>query len=399
METPLIQTSTQKQTTVEAINTLASLVSEAPLSNHGLLTGSAGCAIFLYHAAQYLNAPALSDRAYNMVENMFDDLNNNGQGFTGSSYSIGAGGFCYTINYLAEKGFLDIDPQTELSDLDDHLYTYALKQIQVDKIDFLYGSLGVVHYFASRRQTEKINSYLNGLVIAICNRIQSFKADAWFRNLGLNRLKSNEVDLGLAHGQCGILLILLEVFPLLKEQQPVKTIINAVISLIQKCQLPDDFDVNICSLFPNSFFIIDTKAENFSINNRLAWCYGDLNQVLLLYRAGRILDNPAYLKLAHEIGHKAAARRTEAATQLEGTMICHGTSGLAQFYRTLFQESKDPVYSEEYQYWIEISANTAVQEANTSGQLGLLQGTAGVGMALLDSLSGAPGDWNNIFLL
>ncbi len=388
-----------------ALNKLQYILAAAeniPVYNHGLLTGSCGYSIFLFHAGALLGNNMLTSKAEQLIEKMFDDLNGDGKKFSGISYAGGATGFCYAMNYLQKNGFLELDVASEFEDIDEFLYNTAIKQVAEDKIDFLHAAAGVLHYFVSREKSPRILHYINSIAGVLCNRAQFLNNGLWFRNLGLQRLKNNELDLGLAHGQTGILLILMEAWAFLEKQNSIKEIIDKAIYLILQCRMPENYREGIRSLFPFGFHVNDNQTENINIYNRLAWCYGDLNEVLVLYRAGKLFDNKYYLEEADQIGHKTVQRKSEEETNYHKTMFCHGTSGLAQFYKCLYNETANDVYFDSYSSWInstllqiDESGDSAVAENN----IGLLEGISGTGMVLSEYAAEKKMSWAGIFLL
>jgi len=260
--------------------------------------------------------------------------------------------------------------------------------------------VGIFHYFAHREQTPVINRYLNELAALIVEKPVDTGYGCWVRNYGSHPNKTNEVNLSLSHGLSGYLLALMEGWHGLKDREPAEQLIRRGIQFLMKHECPVDFEGQEFSFFPFRFEADSMEIERI---NRLAWCYGDLNEVLLLYRAGRLLEDDRYIHIANRIGSQTVARRSYAATLSKDAHFCHGSSGIARFYKSLYQETGHPCYDDAYQYWLGETLSLVDQEiaANSysKNRTGLLEGWPGIGMVLTDHLPGAGNDWARAFLL
>jgi lantibiotic biosynthesis protein len=75
---------------------------------------------------------------------------------TDTSLANGTAGLAYIISLLKNAGLIDMDLPEELKELDEFIVDMALQQIKEDRLDYLYGAMGVVHYF-TRPQTATIS--------------------------------------------------------------------------------------------------------------------------------------------------------------------------------------------------------------------------------------------------
>jgi hypothetical protein len=161
-----------------------------------------------------------------------------------------------------------------------------------------------------------------------------------------------------------------------------------------------DFSNDEYSFFP---FIVKQGANEISAPNRLGWCYGDLNEVLLFYRAGNLFEDNELIDLADVMGTQTLMRKTQMATLIEDSGFCHGSSGLSQFYRQLYRERKLPVYKEGYTYWIEKTLifleEDLVNGLYSGKEHEMLNGLIGVAFSLLSYTSAQELDWSKSLLL
>ncbi len=385
----------------DKIDRINGLIADVDYRYHGFLTGSLGLLYYYYHAGRVLNDKKLLARAGTMLEKVFDDMNGLDGCLLGAAYSEGGAGFGYVVNYLQEQGFIDFDSNEGLAGLDVYLYENAVEEIEADHIDFLHGAMGIIMYFSEREQTSAINSYLNNLVERIADKAVYTESGVWFKNIAPeDRGKPEEINFSLSHGLCGTLLVLLKAYPHIKNKDKIEQVVREGIRFMIRHELPVDFEHDEFSFFPNRFKKEDTEITR---NARLAWCYGDLNAVLVFYRAGRLFGDARYTAIADRIGLKTTERKTLASTLSSGIHFCHGTAGLAQFYKALYAETFNYQYHVAYEHWIDqtlalIEEDAAANKyARTPGSL--LEGWPGAGMVLVEYLGNEKMCWARGFLL
>ena len=385
------------KTQIAAIN---EIITSSQLPYNGLLGGRLSVVFYLYFAGRELADERLLSCGRQHLEAVFEDVNEGGGALSGNALSNGVAGFAYVVNHLSRAGAIDFNIHEEFDELEQFLFTSAREQIARDEIDYLHGAGGVIYYFATREQTPVINSYLNELVDLLLAKAVITDQGCWFRNhLEPQSDYKETIDLGLAHGLSGLLLILTEALPYLNNKLLCRHVLKEGARLIMRNELPVNAKRNEFSGFPCS---VKSNQEVVRIN-RLAWCYGDLNQVLLLYTLGDKLQDERYFSIANRIGLQCVARQTEMATLCVDTHFCHGTSGLAQFYKSLYRLSNNWLYKNAYQYWIEKTVEYLDQELTekkyAQNPASLLEGFTGVAMVLVDYLSNQASDWSRLFLL
>ncbi|PSK93274.1 lanthionine synthetase LanC family protein [Taibaiella chishuiensis] len=382
----------------EKIQRINELLATSDIPHNGLLSGALGLAYYYYHTGAILDDPDLVARGENLLMTVFEEVNGTNARLNGTAYANGATGFAYTVCNLQRNGLIDFDLDEEFADLDEYLFDSAYAQLEQGETDYLHGAMGAFHYFSARRPTAVTDRYLNRLATLFMDKAVVTPGGIYFVNKSLERL-NNKADLGLAHGLSGLLLLLIAAWPRLQDQARAEELIRTGIAFILQLELPAGATREELTLFP---FTIGSDAPP-SISNRLAWCYGDLNIALLLVRAGNLLNEPQYLETAERIGLHTLSRRTAEDTLSTDSHFCHGSAGLAQFYKCLYRETGNEAYLEPYGYWIsETIAQTdknMTEEQYKDNPVSLLDGWAGVGIVLADYLSGEHRNWSEAFLL
>jgi hypothetical protein len=136
-----------------------------------------------------------------------------------------------------------------------------------------------------------------------------------------------------------------------------------------------------------------------------AWCHGDLGIALALWGAAEQIGAPAdeWRALAAD-----CARRSPERCTLPDPALCHGAAGMAHACNRGFQRSGDPVFRDAARAWI---ARTLAMRRPGEGIAGfarytdqhrwvaahdLLDGAAGIGLALLAALADEEPGWDRL---
>ncbi|HEU4555007.1 MAG TPA: lanthionine synthetase C family protein [Chitinophaga sp.] len=369
--------------------------------NDTLLNGQLGLIFYYYHLYKVTERPTLKHKMESLLEQVIANIHSKELTLAGPSLSTGAAGLGYVISFLCREGVLDAGIQQEMEALDKYLFNAAAGLIAADNTDYLHGALGVVHYFSGKWHTAPhISRYLDVVVEQLCNRAVQEGACRWFRGNPVKANGKQVINFSLSRGQCGILLVLINAFEASAHRQLIADTLKGVIRFILKHKMDVDFSRNECSFFP---FVIRRGAQKISAPNRLAWCYGDLNQVLLFYRAGRLLNDESLLQLADLTGMQSMMRRDEGSTMVTNSSFCHGAAGLSQLCKTLYHESNQAGYKDGYEYWIEklllFLPGDLENGMYTGREHDYLEGLTGPAFALLSYVSGIHLNWSKILLL
>jgi len=161
-----------------------------------------------------------------------------------------------------------------------------------------------------------------------------------------------------------------------------------------------DFANGEYSFFP---YMVKRQSDEIRSSNRLAWGEGDLNEVLLFYRAGALLNDAGLIQLANLIGAQSIMRKEERSTMVADASFSHGASGLAQYYKILYRESKVAFYLEGHTHWIEqtilLLDNDLQQGIYHGKEHNFADGLVGIAFTLLSYISDTEFRWSRSVLL
>jgi lantibiotic biosynthesis protein len=317
-------------------------------------------------------------------------------------YSFGSGGagLGWMLSFLESRKFIDVDLVVELGELDHYLFEEAISHLSANSVDYLHGALGVLHYFTMRMQDEQVKQYADIIITQLNDKAVYDAKGMRLYNYFSGQEQPGEYNLGLAHGLSGILLILINAFDHSDHKKLIRHMVSEGLRYILHYRKDVDFANGVYNYFPLSVY---ENSEKLSESNRLGWCYGDLNQVLLLNRAGQLLNQENYTRLAQLIGLQSLLRKDAASTMTSDSHFCHGSSGLAQIYRVLHQLTGHEAYRLGHEYWIEQTLLYVEKELLNGTYAGketsFLEGLVGVALTLLSYVSGKELQWSRCLLL
>jgi hypothetical protein len=129
-------------------------------------------------------------------------------GNTYSTFSGGLAGIGWTLEHLKHQGFISIDSDKILKDVDSYLH----QQLRIVNDEgyhvYLRGSLGIGLYYLNRLTNSNAKSYITELILTLEKQAHHFsKGIGWVSTLSYPKRKK-VFNLGLAHGIASMSAIL-----------------------------------------------------------------------------------------------------------------------------------------------------------------------------------------------
>jgi lantibiotic biosynthesis protein len=389
-----------KTETEKRFNQLHAIIESNTPANDSLLGGGLGMAFYYYHLYKIFNNEDYADKALDFIEHAVNLSGEADKTLFGASFSAGGAGMGYLIKTLHDDGLLDMDLEDELSDLDEYLFQSALAMIVQDgNLDYLHGAAGIIYYFSHRLPDARSHERVTRLITAFIQKKIVTENGTWFSNYVMDKDDRTEINFSLSHGQTGFLLILMRAYNkgILIPEIP-EIVLSGINQVVHFKRQPKDESL---SFFPST--VKNNNSGEMLFSNRLAWCYGDLNILLLLYEASEFLKNPAWKLMANEMAPAITGRKSEAETAVSDAHFCHGSAGLVQVYHRLFELSGLPEYKEASAYWLqktlELLPNDLEKDTYNEKACNLLEGLVGINLTLVASISEKPVNWGNLFLI
>ncbi len=148
---------------------------------------------------------------------------------------------------------------------------------------------------------------------------------------------------------------------------------------------------------------------------RAAWCHGDPGVAAVLLLAAAALDRPRWRQIAIDTALASAARAPDVTGNLDAA-LCHGSTGMGHLLNRMYQQTGDERLRDQAAAWFGRALDArrpghgvggwqsrlpdvAGQPPRWHATPGLLQGAAGIGLALLAAATPRAADWDRALLI
>ncbi|PTX63624.1 lanthionine synthetase-like protein [Kordia periserrulae] len=317
--------------------------------------------------------------------------------------------FGLVYHFLKKYAKMEASPYFE-ENLDDIAFAALEFQLDIGNLDFLYGATGILHYMLRYTKDKNI---VNKAISLYLTHLQKTKLHlkggiAWEDYYFRHREDKIGINLGLAHGVPGILKVLLSIYAYAEHAQQkdgIKKIIQGVVSFLKNVVFKQH------EIAYSYFYIPDVEQDSSTVDTRLGWCYGDLSNALILYQAGKIIEDDAMIQFANEILQKTCKRKLQSSTKIRDAGLCHGTVGLQHMYQIAYNYTQTTDFLDASQHWLQETFEQCSSFVNEGAYKkfnpiekkyevdnGFLEGAAGIGLSLITLLTG-DNSWNELLLL
>lgn len=378
-----------------------------------LAGGSAGLAVLYAHLALVRPGEGWESRSQAALDRSVEFL---GSAVMGPGLYGGFTGIAWTLDHLrrtlpATAGDGLEDPNEEI---DGALLDYLDQSPWVADYDLISGLAGYAAYGLGRLDRPGGRAVLAKAL----TRLYETKVDrdggaTWYTAPSLLPAWQRELNpegyynLGLAHGIPAVLVVLARAAA--AGHGPAREVLEQGVAWLLAQRLPPGHGGCFASVIPAG----DTPRELTAC--RVAWCYGDLGLAVALLIAARTAGRPDWEVHALDIARRAAALPLEAAGVRDGG-LCHGAAGNAHLFNRLFQATGDPAFREAALRYTDLLLDLRKEgrgiggfEAWMPGRAdggdpwctvpGLLEGSAGIALALLALLHPVAPAWDGFLLV
>jgi hypothetical protein len=228
------------------------------------------------------------------------------------------------------------------------------------------------------------------------------------------------VDLGVAHGIAGVIPFLARVHRLGLAQPVVRRLLDGSVAWLLAHLAEGASGPTV------PYFVADGIEPGPA---RSAWCYGDPGVAVALLLAAHDVGEPDWATVATGLALRAAARPA-GQTGVTDAGLCHGSAGLAHLFNRLYQLTAEQALADAARFWIERTLElcsapvpgesapgmdahgTAAPGAAAPARVplapaaraacngpGLLEGSAGVALALEAAGTAAEPAWDQMLLV
>jgi lantibiotic modifying enzyme len=385
----------------------------AAAAGPSLSQGTSGLALFFAELGEATDDAASLDHALALVDSAIETAARHVAGST-SLYG-GAVGVGWVIELLAGRLF-DAGPDDEPNDVDD-LVDERLAAPWKSHFDVVSGIVGTGVYVLQRLPRPSAQRALYLIVERLAEMAEHTPDGITWRSTRailpptpsvtarLARFPDGYYDLGAAHGVAGVVAFLAAA--VLAGEADAKELLEGSTRWLLAQHRADAKD--------GAYPFLYGPGTQPAAGGRAAWCYGDPSVAIGLLAAGRALGDVALIDEARAITVAAASRPVHESGVIDAC-LCHGSSGLAHVCNRFAQATGDERLAELARRWFRHTLDARLDGAGVAGfpmvqrsddgspprreaVAGVLEGAAGVGLALLAATSDVEPSWDALLLL
>lgn len=355
-----------------------------PVLDYSLLGQDFGCIMFLYFYSRKYNIS--TDIADGYLDRMLGGML---QSMTCGSYCNGLAGLGLGLRILEDESFIT-GVEDALDNMDGRLKESFQTMLSNYEIDFLHGCIGVGFYLLTRRNGRCEEMLYSLIDLLDAKAIRQNDRIYWEIN---DEEPYKHFNISFSHGAASMMLLLAKMhrhdFGNIRNDKTEKLLRGTINYILSQKLNPHEY---------GSFFPTFPKESGVPLRgSRLAWCYGDLGIAMALKETALILEDEELYKTAIQILEFNATRRDVKSTNVIDAELCHGASGVAFVFKTLYGETQNDIFLKAFNYWYSRVINMSKEingrntfptfnNGNSSWNIcyGILDGISGVGLLLLE---------------
>jgi class I lanthipeptide synthase len=265
---------------------------------------------------------------------------------TSSLYS-GFTGIAWAVELVEQ--LLGPEGEDRNGDIDEALAGLLPRYPRDAPYDLINGLTGLGVYALARWPRPGAAPCLLGVVEQLARRacedrdgVYWWTPSSW-RGLRGERYRPPGVDLGVAHGIAGVIPFLARVHRLGLARPVVRPLLDGAVRWL----LAHLVDTESGPTVP--YFVAEGVEPGPA---RSAWCYGDPGVALALLLAARDVGELDWATAATGLALRAAARPA-GQTGVTDAGLCHGSAGLAHLFNRLYQLTAEQALADAARFWVE----------------------------------------------
>lgn len=281
----------------------------------------------------------------------------------------GLPGIGLTISDMAAVFAEPLEPNA-LDEVDDAILAQLQEPKGAQEFDLTFGLSGILIY-ASLRASVPSSLPTSPLLLQAYRQLLDVATDTGSLLFWKTRsdhshrypetlLQPGNANLGLAHGNPGVLLALAHIAPLLPGV-PVKDVARSLWSWIKAQRGADGHFPYIAGGPPGRM---------------LGWCYGSLSVSVAAARSALLMQDAEMLSDAEEIALSAAAGYTP----VRELGLCHGALGVACCFHSVAKATGNELLMSEAEKWTKTAISTYVGAHGVINDKSLLTGSLGMSL-------------------
>lgn len=299
----------------------------------------------------------------------------------------GLTGPAWTFTLLGGEAF---DPGVDPCDAIDHaLLDYVSRGGSDQCYDLLEGLVGFGLYAVERlphaaaaELLDVVVGRLSNLAVEVPHGVTWHTAPEQLPDHQRAEAAAGYFNLGVAHGVPGVVGLLAAACTARSADRTATELLDGAVSWVLAHRLDD-------GRFPAW-----TGPGTTGRPSRDTWCYGGIGVAAVVANAGRAPGRDDWRAAATDIAVRAAERPDDE-SGIGDAGLCHGAAGLMHVCNRLWQETDDPRLADAARRWL----RRTIDLTGALPEPGLLEGRAGVLLALLAVVTDVDPEWDRALLL
>jgi len=403
---------------------------------HGLANGSCGLALLAGYLDEIQPAQGWDRLAHSYLQIAVEGVENMTHTNKFGLFS-GLTGIAFVATYLSKN----FTRYTKLLDaLDAKILSHSTRMSEyIEKqengmptsaFDLIEGAIGVGAYLLFTKK-EAENATLKTLLTALVSKATDCEGLLKYstpRNLQVgwknDYYAHGGLDCGIAHGITGLLsfLSLAKINDVIVEGQTdaIRTVAEFLLDNKMKdtggvewpgvvpLKLAESKELESCCIEDGSGNILHLSKIQMQADVNDMWCYGNSGVARAMFLAGEAINNRKYVDSA--ISSMSAVYDRALGANGTNSIFCHGTAGLLQVTLRFLNDTDLEMFDvgarelrrqllTQHDPSTLLGYKNRVDGGKQEDNCGVLEGTAGIALALLASSSNVDPKWDRIFLL
>ena len=382
-----------------------------------LAVGKSGIALFLAYYSQFTRSKKAQQCSQRYLRDALDRL----EQLDDTSIASGFFGVSWTFSNLYHAGFISRGDLAAVRDINDLVELSIEQHYHSRNYDLLYGMIGIGMCVLENPTFPRRSFVLKAIGEKLASiSLETDEGRTWQNYFSVERSSPEDIafDLGLAHGVPSVIAFLCQLYDIGIARRTLRPLILDTTRwlLNQECEFVDRLGNHYS--FQNKH--VNKRSANWS---RVAWCYGDLGVAACLLHVYNSTGDKIYYAKAYDCVARTITRNHEASGlfyNLEHRSVdggfCHGAAGIALMYHLFARTFKDNRFCASRDYYLRFlfdNIDTRLPLAGhlkykndpvdkciyMTGDAGLLEGVAGVGLCFLSMLEDRTLGWERLFFL
>lgn len=317
-----------------------------------LYRGNLGKSVSLFNLAEYYGKAEYYEKALANIRKVVNRIGEKEGLRFSTAHSRGLSGLGNVLLLMDKSSFKQDSPQNGalLDWIAKKIYQNAKVEIVNSDLDPLYSSLGGLYFLVNFYRAQNSGRYyIEDLVNELYEKIELNQIGRFVPNKRFCKGEQQAVPFGIAHGICGLVLVLLELKEVL-DNEKLRALIKISLDFMQRLFRPYEKSERFF-LFPRAVSLGGSSLQQEKTNENIGWCSSDVSVIYTFLRAGDQLEDKGISQFANRI-LSDFLNFDQTSLPIYNVNLCHGSAGMALLYQKCFEITNIPDCFNASQFWL-----------------------------------------------